>query len=436
MEIQEIEELKQIKNFEKKTGSPEIDSLISSVSGTKKPEKRKMWIFAVLGIIGIGAGLLYYRYCSAYVSTDDAFIEGHIIRVSPRVQGTVKKVFVVDNQKVNKGDLLFEIDPQDYQLKYDLGLARFAAAQEKHKSACANLELISITSRAAVDEANSAVEGARAGIEIAEKQIAQAKSNLEQINADIESVKAELEFAQKELNRYQQLSDRKIISDHDFDSVKTKHKTAQARLNSYLQRASSAQSALQSAYSSKEVSEKALNQAIGRMKAADTVKEQVSISKAQQKIAEAELNQCTASLKQAELDLSYTKVIAPQSGSVTSKSVEEGAYIHVGQPVLSIVPEDNWVIANFKETQLTDMRIGQHVSIKLDTYPGKEFKGHVESIQSSTGSKMSLFPPENAVGSFVKVVQRIPVKIVFDEKPRRNLIIVPGMSVVPEVRIR
>ena len=389
---------------------------------TSKHKKRKIIIPAILAVIAIITGLFYYVHSATYVSTDDAYIEGHDIPISSKVSGNIIKVHFDDNQKVQKGQLLVELDPADYEVKYEQALAKLQSAIEKKKSAAINVNLTSITSDAAKIQAQSGVEATNAGINIAEKQILQG-------NADLDSVKASYNLAESDFNRCQKLYKLGAASKQDFDRTSTNYKSAKAKLD-----ATEAQ--LQAAYSNKEVALKSLNQALGKFKGADTVKEQVTISDSQSRIASAEIKQLQADVKQTKLSISYTRIYAPSAGIITNKNVEEGAYVQIGQPLFAIVPEKRWIVANFKETQLTNMKIGQPVNIKIDSYPNKTFKGRIDSIQSSTGSASSMFPPENAVGSFVKVVQRIPVKIVFTEKIDPQYIIVLGMSVIPEVKTK
>jgi len=340
---------------------------------TLKQAKKRMIVLFILALITIVAGFYYYFHSSTYVSTDDAYIEGHNVQISPKVSGNVIKVHFDDNQKVKKGQLLVAIDPVDYEVKYE--------------------------------QAISAVEGAKAQKDASTQQISQSESNLAQINADIDSVKAEFELAETEFNRYTNLYKVRAASKQDFDRAETNYKSAKSKLDSYAKKAAAAQ-------------------------------EQVSISGSQSKVTIASIKQLQTVVKQAKLNRSYTKIFAPTAGMITSKAVEEGVYVQIGQPLFAITPEERWVIANFKETQLTNMRTGQIVKIKLDAFPNKTFKGRVDSIQSGTGSSTSMFPPENAVGSFVKVVQRVPVKIIFTEKIDPEYVIVPGMSVVPEVKVK
>lgn len=338
-----------------------------------KHSKKKVLSSFILTLIVIIGGFYYYDHSTTYVSTDDAYIEGHSVQISPKVSGNVIKIHFDDNQKVEKGQLLVEIDPVDYEVKYE--------------------------------QAVSAVEGAKAQKNASTQQISQSESNLAQINADINSVKAEFDLAETEFNRYTNLYKIKAGSKQDVDRAETNYKSAKAKLDSSIKKASAAQ-------------------------------EQVSISNSQSKITDAQIKHLQTAVKQAKLNLSYTKIYAPVSGVLTKKGVEEGVYVQIGQPLFAIVPQKRWVVANFKETQLTNMKTGQSVDIKIDSYPDTTFKGRIDSIQSGTGSSTSMFPPENAVGSFVKVVQRVPVKIVFTEKIDSKYVIIPGMSVVPKVKVK
>ena len=422
----------------KETETIELNTVNDEIEEAKKPFYKKKRIIGIgtLSLIAIITGLNYYNHAMTYVSTDNAYIEGHHIQIASKASGTVTHVYVDDNENVKQGQLIAELDDRDYKAKYDQAEAKLESAIEKQKSAGVNVDFTAITSKSAYDMANSGVGEAKASIKMSDKQILQAKANLAQVNADIESAKAEFKLADINYTRYSILFKKGVVSKQDFDKATTSYQTQDAKLTSAIKKAEGASSAVQSAYANKEAANKSLELSLGKLRGSSTFNEQVSMSSSQSRAAIAEIKQLQAAARQAKLDLNYTKIYAPKAGIITSKSIEEGAYIQIGQPLLSIVPEDRWVLANFKETQLTKMKVGQKVFIKTDAYPDKTFKGHVNSIQASTGARTSLFPPENAVGSFVKVVQRVPVKIVFDEKINSNFAIVPGMSVIPEVKIK
>ena len=287
-----------------------------------------------------------------YQSTDDAYVETTTVQVSPKVSGHITKVFVEDNQHINAGMVVAEIDDTDYKVKLEKAEANYQKTLLNQKNAKANFKAM-------------------------------------QSNIDV---------AKKDLDRYTNLFESGAVSKQTLDSAQAKYDAAQANL---------------------------------------TQAEQALLSSSDNKVADADLKAVKAERDQAALNLSYTKVIAPQTGTVTSRRVETGMYVQTGAPLFVIVPDKVWVVANFKENQLKGMKPGQAVDIKVDTYPNHTFKGEVQSIQRSSGAKSSLFPPENAVGSFVKIVQRVPVKIIFTEKIDPNeFTIVPGMSVVPKVKVK
>jgi membrane fusion protein (multidrug efflux system) len=314
----------------------------------------------------------YFRFVAPYESTDDAFIDGFVSQVSPRVPGQVLRLRIRDNQEVIKGDVLVELDPKDYQVR---------------------------VSRAQADLAT-----ARAGLEEAQARVPVNEAQAEQAHAAVTAAEAEAARAQADLKRYESVEAR-AVSRSQLTLIQTQARSTGANV------------------------EVARNIA----KAADA---QTALSRVSVSAAEARMLQAETALEQARLDLSYTKIQAPVTGRVTGRTVEPGVYVQTGQSLLALVPDELWVVANFKESQLAEMRPGQRVRIRVDAFPGRELHGKVDSIQAGTGARFSLLPPENAVGNYVKVVQRLPVKIVFDHPVRPGLEISPGMSVVPEVRVR
>ena len=335
-------------------------------------KKKRVIVPAFTAILFFLAGIYFMIHSIYYQSTDDAFVEGHIVSIAPRVSGPVEQMLIDDNMPVKKGQLLIVIDPNDYEVKL---------AQTKAKLA-----------------------EAKAALNISEKDITRSKSELQESSHDVASTSSKLDFAKKDYKRYSEMYKEGISSKQDYDSSKTGLTVAKSNYRSAMEKEKASKAMLESAKAKKEASI-------------------------------ADIERLEAEVKECELNLSYTKIYAPQDGLITNRNVEKGNYVQVAQPMFAIVPEKVWVVANFKETQLTNMKKGQPVQIKIDTYPGKKFKGHVDSIQRATGAKASLFPPENAVGSYVKIVQRVPVKIVFDEDISKYNI-VPGMSVVPEVKVK
>ena len=340
----------------------------------RRPEykKKRVVIPTITAIILVILGIYAAIHATYFQSTDDAFVEGRLVSVAPRVAAPVIKLLVDDNQEVKAGDLLVELDPKDFEV--------------------------------ALEQAEAKLEEARAGLKMTEKRVDESSSNVNKSYEDITSASSKLEFAEKDFARYQELYKDGIVSKQDFERSKSALEVAQANFNAAQEASMAAQHALDS-------------------------------GKAKTAADEALIKRLEAEVDQAKLNLQYTKIYAPQDGKVAARSVEKGNYVNIGQPLMNIVPQQVWVVANFKEIQLTNMKEGQPVRVKVDTYPRKRFKAHVESIQRATGAKSSLFPPENAVGSYVKIVQRVPVKIVFDEDIS-DYNIVPGMSVVPKVKIK
>lgn len=307
-------------------------------------EKKRVVVPLVTAIILLVLGLIVSINSVFYKSTDDAFIEGSIITVAPRVSGPVEKLLVEDNREVKKGDLLLEIDSKDYEAKLKQSTAK--------------------------------LEEARAALISAENEVEKSFS--------------ELDFAQSDYDRYSKMYKKGISSTQDYDSAKTKLTTATAENKS---------------------------------------------AKAKYDELTATIKRLEAEVEEDELNLSYTKIYAAQDGKITHRTVEEGNYVQVAQPLFAIVKDEVWIVANFKETQVANMKQGQKVKIKIDAFGHKTFNGEVDSLQMASGAKASLFPPENAVGSYVKIVQRIPVKIVFTDDIS-GLNIIPGMSVVPTVKVK
>src|ERR1044072_8470988 len=418
----------------------------------------------ILLLIGIAFGINYWLYARSHETTDDAFIDAHVTPVSPKVSGYITKVNVQSNQQVKKGDLLVEIDPRDYQAKLDQAQAALAAGEARLKEAQTGVELTRATPGASVQQASGTVEQARAGVAAQRAQataertrvtqaaaaINSARANLQQAEAQVAAAQAELVRAQADVTRYQELYAKDEVSRQRLDQAIATARTAEAQTEAARQRAAAAESQVRESEAAQstaaETARKAevqisgaqaqVREAQGRLAAANTAPQQIASSQAQAQTASASLEQLRAAVAQAELELSYTKIYAPDDGRVTNKSVEEGALVQSGQQLMAIVPGDVWVTANFKENQIGAMRPGQPVDINVDAYPDKVFKGHVDSIQAGTGARFSLLPPENATGNYVKVVQRVPVKIVFDEPPDPKHLLAPGMSVEPEVKVR
>ncbi len=428
--------------------------------------KRPAVLVSVSIVLLIGAiiGVRYWLYARAHESTDDAFIDGHIIQISPKASGYVARVYVTDNQQVKAGDLIVELDARDYEVKLqqtkaalDAGLAKQAEARHSVSLARAAGEANVQQAAATVRQARSGVDSSRAGAASMQSRASQAASavstaqaNLDQARAQVQAAEAQATRANADVDRYQALFARDEVSKQQLDHAVAAADTTRAQLESARQKVAATQAQVNEARSSEAAAvetarqsqtqiigaQAGVGEAIGRLAQANTAPQQVAVSQAQAETAGANTEQLRAEVEQAELQLSYTKIYATEAGRVTRKSVEEGALVQVGQPLLAIVPGDVWVTANYKEDQIGRMAPGQSVDISVDAYSDKTFKGHVDSIQAGTGARFSLIPPENATGNYVKVVQRVPVKIVFDEPPDPTHMLAPGMSVVPEVAVK
>jgi membrane fusion protein (multidrug efflux system) len=428
--------------------------------------RRPAFLIAAVIVLLIATilGVRYWLYARSHESTDDAFIDAHITAVSPKVSGYVARIYVQSNQQVKKGELLVEIDPRDFEAKLDQAKAALAAGEARLKEARTGVELTRANSQASVQQASGTVQQARAGVEASRAQaaaertritqagaaIGSAQANLQQAQAQVDAAQAELVRARADVERYQELYSKDEVSRQRLDQAIATARTAEAQTEAAKQRAAAAASQVNESRAAQrtaaETARRAevqigaaqaqVREAQGKLAAANTAPQQVAASQAQAQTASASLEQLRSAVAQAELELSYTKLYAPDDGRVTNKSIEEGALVQTGQPLMAIVPGDVWVTANFKENQIGAMQPGQPAKITVDAYPDKVFNGHVDSIQAGTGARFSLLPPENATGNYVKVVQRVPVKIVLDEPPDPAHLLAPGMSVVPEVKVR
>jgi membrane fusion protein, multidrug efflux system len=385
---------------------------------------RTRWGLIFAGVVILTGIFFLWRYLASYESTDDAQIDGHVNSVSARVSGHVLKLNVQDNQYVEKGTVLVEIDPADYEVAVAQARAEYADAQAQAAAAGINVPITDVSSSSQVSGAQAGVSGAQAGISAARQQYEAAKSQV--VEADANNTKA-----QNDLVRYKQLIEKQEISQQQYDQAVA---SAQAAAATLLAARSSADS-----YAAQiEQAQSKLLQAGADLRTADTAPQTMRATRARALSAQANADQKKAALDQAELNLVYTKVIAPVTGAVSNRTVEVGQNVQPGQEMMKVIPldyTDLWVTANFKETQLKKMKPGLAAEIAVDA-TGKTYKGHVDSIAGASGARFSLLPPENATGNYVKVVQRIPVKIVFEASENKGHELRPGMSVVPKVWLK
>src|SRR5450759_147727 len=385
--------------------------------------RTKLGFILVALVILVGVFFLW-RYLGSYESTDDAQIDGHVNSVSARVGGHVLKLNVEDNQYVEKGTVLVEIDPADSEVAVAQARAEYADAQAQAAAAGINVPIANVSTSSQVSGAQAGVSSAQAGIAAAREQFEAAKSQV--VQADANNTKA-----QNDLLRYKPLIDKQEISQQQYDQAVASAQAAAA----VVQAARASADALAAQI---EQAQNKLQQASADLRTADTAPQTMRATRARALSAEANADRRKAELGRAELNLGYTKVFAPVSGMVSNRTVEVGQNVQPGQEMMKIIPldvADLWVTANFKETQLKNIRPGQPADIAVDAN-GKTYKGHVDSTAGASGARFSLLPPENATGNYVKVVQRIPVKIVFDKGEIKGHELRPGMSVVPKVWIK
>ncbi|MGI8810908.1 MAG: efflux RND transporter periplasmic adaptor subunit [Pyrinomonadaceae bacterium] len=449
--------------------APEKEQIIEEdeVEPGKKSKKKKRLMIAggaALVLLAVG-GLAYWLYSRQYESTDDAFVDGDIVQISPKVSAYIKKVDVESNQFVHRGDLLVELDPSDLEVKLKQARAALETARSQRGLAQANVQLTAKTTGAGQLQARSNVQTARTNVEqtraaasAKQSQIQQARAaertaqaNLAQTKAQVPQEQSNLRLAQVEFDRRQTLFNRGDISRQALDQAVNALQNAQAQLNSAQKQVLSTQSRVDEAVAGVatanqnyrqsqaqiDLSQSQVGESQGRLQDANAAPERIDVTHAQVSTADAGIAAAEAAVNQAELELSYTKIFAPEDGFVTRKTAEEGQLVQNGSPLMAISRSDEvWVVANFKETQLEHMQPGQAVDISVDAFPSETFHGKVESFQAGTGSRFSVLPAENATGNYVKVVQRVPIKIVFDEPPEKVKRLVPGMSVEPTVKVR
>jgi len=381
-------------------------------------KRRRNLVILVVAVVVVVSGLFLWRYFSSYESTDDAQADVHLYPVSARVSGYVIQVNVNDNQWVEKGTVLVEIDPTDYQVAVAQAQANLANAKHTAQSLNITVPITSVSTSSQLESASSGIEDASAGVIAAEKQLTAVHAQLEQAQAN--DVRA-----QDDLHRYKLLVDKREVAPQVYDQALASAKSSTAAIAAASANESAAEQFIQQARSR-------LTQAAANHKSAETGPQQVSSTRARVRAAIADVEQRRAMLQQAQLNLAYTKVIAPVSGEV-NKTVVVGMNVQDGQQLLTVVPLDEvWVTANFKETQLKNMQVGQRANIHVDS-SGRTLKGHVDSLAGATGPLFSLLPPENATGNYVKIVQRVPVKIVLDQGENRDRRLRPGMNVVPDI---
>ena len=426
-----------------------------SLRARQQQLSRRRLVVGVAGlalfIVAVAYGVHLWRYYDNHVSTDDAFVAAHISPVSARISGTVVEVLVQDNQNVRAGDILARLDPRDRQVAFAQARAAVTASRGDLETARVTVPLTDRTTESLVTQAEATLAAAEHGVEVATHDLEQRQDEVTSRRAAAAATEAaargaaeDYERARLDRDRMQTLARGGFVAQQDFDHAESAMRNAQAALDAARQRQAQASSDARQAESGVRSQEAALRLARQRvaesraaLAQARTQRDQVQVKTAERDSAEGKLAQAEANREAAELNLGYTVVRAPMGGRVSRKTVEVGQVVQAGQQLMAVVDlDDVWVVANFKETELNRVRPGNRATVTVDSYPGAVFRARVDSIQGGSGAVFSLLPPENATGNYVKVVQRVPIKLVIDRGENRDHLLVPGMSVVPTVELR
>lgn len=413
---------------------PETDSQASRLTSIRN------WNQIILvgsGAIAVIVLIGWFLFASS-VKTNDAQVDGHITTISPRVSGNVVNLWVDDNREVHEGDPLVEIDPRDYQAAYDQAKAAYDVALAEAQSAKVNISLTRDTTLSSTEGSVDARLVSQADLVRSQTVYQQsATASLEAAKANLEAKRATNVRAQADLKRYRPLLATGDVSQYQFDAIEATARVAESEYLAAQQQVLGAQESVEIAKAQTTAAQHQLSRSDAMLKESRAQLELVPIREAQYKSALAAVERARATEEAAALFLSYTHLVAPVSGQVTQRTVEVGQYVSPGQLLMTLVPLDRiYVTANFKETQLANVRPGQRATISADMYGGRKFEGVVDSIAGATGSRQALLPPQNATGNFVKVVQRIPVKILIQRTAQTDAVLRPGMNVEVEIHVR
>jgi len=409
-------------------------------AGRKQARRKRALIFAaiVLAVPLAIFGIRYLIWSLGHEGTDDAYLASHLHPISARVAGTVQEVLIDDNQHVAQGETLVILDPKDYQIRLDQAMAALEEASRQAETARATIHSTSQTATAQMVRADGAIGEAKASIAAQKADVAAAQAGVPSARARLDATTATLRREEVDLHRYEDLAAKEEVSRQTLDHARASYQVAVASHAAAEEQVREAQARLLQAQEGVGRTEAMLTSSYAIMEAAKAANLDTKVRQAQFTTAQAAISKAAVALKDAQLQLSYTVIKAPASGRVGRKSVEVGQRLQVGQPLMAIVEDNPWVVANLKETQLEKIRPKQAVALEIDTFPNHVFRGRVDSIAPGSGNQFALLPPDNATGNFTKIVQRIPVKIVFDPdsiKGYENLL-APGMSTVVTVTIR
>ncbi|HSU33702.1 MAG TPA: HlyD family secretion protein [Bryobacteraceae bacterium] len=380
-------------------------------------------------------GVRYLMWSAHHESTDDAYLAGHVHPISARVADTVEQVLIKDNQHVMEGQTLVILDANDYKVKLDHAKAALDAANRQAETAHAAIRATSQSATAQTTEAQGSIGAARASIEASKAAVTAADAGVPRAEAQLNEANAMLQREEADLHRYEDLYAKEQVSKQTLDHERASYQVAVAGRAAAQEQVNQARARLVAAQQDVVRAEAQLSKSQGGLQSAQATRLETRVREGQFETAQAAVTQAMAALEDAKLQLSYTIIKAPVTGRVGKKSVEAGQRVQVGQPLMAIVEDQPWVVANFKETQLDKMRAGQHVEVEIDSFPKHKFLGHVDSLAPGSGNEFALLPPDNATGNFTKIVQRIPVKIVLDQDSTDGYegLISPGMSAVVTV---
>jgi membrane fusion protein (multidrug efflux system) len=402
---------------------------------TERERTLLIWAGASVLALLLVFGVRYLIWSAHHETTDDAYLAGHLHPISARVTDTVQQVLIDDNQHVVEGQSLVILDPNDYRVRLDQAKAALDAASREADTAGAAIRSTSQSATAQTTQAQGSIGEAKASIQAAEAAVTAAEAGVPRANAQLQEANATLQREEADLHRYQDLYAKEQVSKQTLDHQRASYQIAVAAQAEGEEQVRQAHARLVEAQQSVIRTEAQLTNSQGRLQSAEAARLETRVREDQFATAQATIAQATAALEDARLQLSYTIIKAPVSGRVGRKSVEAGQRVQIGQPLMAIVEDQPWVVANFKETQLEKMRVGQRVEVQIDTFSKHRFYGHVDSLAPGSGNEFALLPPDNATGNFTKIVQRIPVKIVLDQDSVRGYenLLSPGMSSVVTV---
>ena len=386
------------------------------------------------------AGILGYRwwhFAATHQETDNAYVAGDINPINARIAGTVLEVAIQDNQVVSPGTVLIKLDPRDSEVALQQAQAALETARYQASVAQANIRVVATNAQGQTTQAQGNIDAAAATVSASESQVLEAQAGVPVAQAQLAQVEAALVKADLDYKRYSQLAQNGAIAQQQVEAAKATYDTTIAQRNVAVEQIRQADAKLVQAEKNQANSQAKLASTQGNLQQADATSQQTEVSRQQYKVAQAAVTQAEVQLKNATLQLSYTVIKAPASGQVGNKTVQVGQRVQPGQTLMSLVQHQPWIVANFKETQLAKMQPGQLVEIKLDAVPGHRFVGRIDSLAPASGAKFALLPPDNATGNFTKIVQRVPIKVVFDADSIRGYEskVTSGMSAAVTVEV-